>query len=257
LPTLLEQLGIQEPTRGRLVQLNPPLEYVVAWYLYAGQEPGLQRPLPYVVNRLTAGDPPPDPYLRLARLERDKWRQFAAAYHFRHQLPLDQWQPFTDDSSDFNLWLDYFAAVPLEDLPFDIGLNLQPPEAPPPPAEAQAPPATPAAASSAAASSAAVSEADQQIWRETCRALRGQMDPATFNAWLRDATLLKRAGPLFTIGVRNEAARQWVAGRLLSPIRLTLTALTGHPIDLEVTINSHDAILSSGDTSLRQPTFRT
>jgi hypothetical protein len=66
---LLSQIGIQEPTRSKLVLRQPRCDWIVAWGLYALTQPGLSRnKAGYVNNRLWDGDPPPAELLELAGL---------------------------------------------------------------------------------------------------------------------------------------------------------------------------------------------
>jgi hypothetical protein len=64
-------------------------------------------------------------------------------------------------------------------------------------------------------------EADR-LWASVLDDLLLQMDPATFNAWLRGSRVLATEGDRLTIGVRNAYAVEWLEKRLMRVIKRTL-----------------------------------
>jgi chromosomal replication initiator protein len=86
----------------------------------------------------------------------------------------------------------------------------------------------------------------ESAWKATLGELELQMTRATFNTWLKDAQLIHTEGQSFTIGVRNDYARDWLENRLQETILRTLNAITGdtNSISFEVMADS----LKNGNT---------
>jgi hypothetical protein len=82
---LLRHFGIGPPNDSRILNADLNPQTVRAWMLYAMTEPGLQDPRTacgYVINRLLAGDDPPDRFLCWAELSPEAWRAFWRAGHY-------------------------------------------------------------------------------------------------------------------------------------------------------------------------------
>ena len=82
---LLEDFGIGPPNDRRILNADLKPETVRAWMLYAVTEPGFQDPgtaCGYVVNRLLAGDDPPERFLCWAELSPEAWRALWRAGHY-------------------------------------------------------------------------------------------------------------------------------------------------------------------------------
>jgi chromosomal replication initiator protein len=62
-------------------------------------------------------------------------------------------------------------------------------------------------------------------WQATLDELSLQMTRATFNAWLRDATFLQRDGDIFVIGVRSQAAKEWLENRMQGVVERALATV--------------------------------
>ncbi len=63
----------------------------------------------------------------------------------------------------------------------------------------------------------------QQAWQATLGQLQMEMSKASFDTWVRNAELVKHNQDIFTIGVQNAYARDWLESRLLSTIQRLLT----------------------------------
>lgn len=212
---LLTTLAIQEPARSQILDSGISLEQVVAWTLYALQEPGLDNPAGYLVRRLRAGDASPPTFLRLARMSWEQWRAYAAAcYLVAPNGPL----LFAGDEA-FIYWREHYGAFRPADLPFDVGAGL----AELLPLATQNPPA------SDEGTDETVAPADRALWRDVLDELSLQMTQTTFNSWLRDAHLLAREGEQFVIAVRDETTRDWLEHRLQEPIVRTLRNIAQEP----------------------------
>ena len=99
----------------------------------------------------------------------------------------------------------------------------------------------------------------ESAWKATLGELELQMTRATFNTWLKDAQLIRAEGSSFTIGVRNDYARDWLENRLQETILRTLNAITGdkNKISFEVMAdglrngNGHAKINGNGYSKVR------
>ena len=54
----------------------------------------------------------------------------------------------------------------------------------------------------------------EQAWQSALGQLQMEMPKASFDTWVRDTRLVSYDDGLFTIGVRNEYARDWLESRL-------------------------------------------
>ncbi len=83
--TFLDFLGIDPggPARRRIRASGLSAVEGTAWWLYALTQPGLQRPMHFVIARMSAGVPPPRPFVDLANLSVEGWLTFA----LNEQLP--------------------------------------------------------------------------------------------------------------------------------------------------------------------------
>ncbi|MEM7336487.1 MAG: chromosomal replication initiator protein DnaA [Chloroflexota bacterium] len=82
----------------------------------------------------------------------------------------------------------------------------------------------------------------ESAWKATLGELELQMTKATFNTWLRDATLLSCDDDVFVIGVRNDYAKDWLENRLRDTILRTLSAISGEPAELRFVVWSDEII---------------
>lgn len=69
----------------------------------------------------------------------------------------------------------------------------------------------------------------QQAWQSTLGQLQTEMSKAAFDTWVRCAELVSYAQGVFTIGVQNAYARDWLENRLASTISSLLSGFLGSP----------------------------
>ncbi|MCA1953631.1 MAG: chromosomal replication initiator protein DnaA [Anaerolinea sp.] len=69
----------------------------------------------------------------------------------------------------------------------------------------------------------------QQAWQSTLGQLQTEMSKAAFDTWVRCAELVSYAQGVFTIGVQNAYARDWLENRLASTISSRLSGFLGSP----------------------------
>jgi len=72
-----------------------------------------------------------------------------------------------------------------------------------------------------------------QIWQAALRELQLQMTKATFDTWVKNTQALSHKDGIFTIGVPNALARDWLENRLLTTVERTLVGIIGHPVEVE------------------------
>jgi hypothetical protein len=225
---LLARLNVQEPARSQIVANRPALAEVVAWHLYAREEPGLAQPTSYLVRRLLAGDAPPLPQIQLASLSWEQWRTYAAAVAWGCPPEQGAWPLF-------DVWVEWYGAHAPEALPFAVGRGLDVPEGLPRRLDSGAGglPAEGGAGEAGAAGRA--------LWEEVLAELAPQMTRTTFNAWLRDTRFSARRGQTVVVEVRTAAAQAWLAHRLRAVIERALATVAGEEMEVVFVVVGDEA----------------
>ncbi len=80
----------------------------------------------------------------------------------------------------------------------------------------------------------------QQTWQVALDQLRTQMTRATFNTWIKNARLVKYQDNTYTIGVKNNYAKDWLENRLLGTIKQTLSTTAGNSVHVDFVVLSRD-----------------
>jgi chromosomal replication initiator protein len=86
-------------------------------------------------------------------------------------------------------------------------------------------------------------------WKATLGELELQMTKATFNTWLKDAHLISCEDNTYTIGVRNDYAKDWLENRLRDTILRTLSAIKGQRVDVQFMVKGDE----SNNTAVSKP----
>ncbi len=89
----------------------------------------------------------------------------------------------------------------------------------------------------------------QQAWQATLGQLQMEMSKASFDTWVRNAELVKHNQDIFTIGVKNAYAREWLESRLLSTVQRLLTGFMENPQNVQFIVWHQDAELDGWMTS--------
>ncbi|GAB4579039.1 MAG: chromosomal replication initiator protein DnaA [Anaerolineales bacterium] len=91
----------------------------------------------------------------------------------------------------------------------------------------------------------------EQAWQATLGQLQMEMPKATFDTWVRDARFLGAEEGIFTIGLQNAYARDWVESRLASTISRILAGILNAATQLNfvVTQNKLEQDDSAHETS--------
>jgi len=78
---------------------------------------------------------------------------------------------------------------------------------------------------------------DEARWQAVCADLRVQLPHETFDAWLRDARLLDRTDNLFTVGVRDARAVEWLENRLKGAVAQALRRAAGESAEVRFVVD--------------------
>lgn len=76
----------------------------------------------------------------------------------------------------------------------------------------------------------------EAAWQATLGELELQMTRAIFNTWLRDAYVVSADQDVYTIGVRNEHAKDWLENRLKDKVQQTLGNILNQDVELRFVI---------------------
>jgi chromosomal replication initiator protein len=87
----------------------------------------------------------------------------------------------------------------------------------------------------------------QQAWQATLGQLQMDMSKAAYNTWVKDTEFITYDDSVFTIGVQNAYARDWLESRLSDTVVRLLTGLTGEPQEVSFVVSHFDE--SSCETS--------
>jgi hypothetical protein len=221
LDKIFNDLGIQEPTRSRLLA-NPDLTVVKvgAWFLYAETQPNLTDPQGYVINRLLANDPPPDEFAAFARLSDETWSLFeTTAARLRADQPLTT--PLAPEMREtFVRWADIYAGLNPAETDYLLTLaTLGPTIANEPSPDSQLP----------AEAGDPRRDVARSLWRATLAQLQRQMTKQTFDTWLKQTEVLDYREREFVIDAKSAFAKDWLENRLIKTIEAALTSVVGEP----------------------------
>jgi len=79
-----------------------------------------------------------------------------------------------------------------------------------------------------------------QAWKATIGQLQMEMPKATFDTWVKDTELINHQQSIFTIGVQNAFARDWLENRLSKTAEKMLTGIMDAPQAISFIIRSTD-----------------
>lgn len=77
----------------------------------------------------------------------------------------------------------------------------------------------------------------KQAWQSVIGQLQLEMPKAAYDTWVKDAELLSFDDGLFTIGVQNAYARDWLESRLKTTISKYLTGSVNRPVEVKFEVN--------------------
>lgn len=218
LAEMLAAFGIQEPVRSRILALNPPAARALAWACEARSLERIDNKPGFLASMLLAGHNPPPELEALAGLTVAEWRALAGAARSarstgRTSLPAGLAGHFEALYARYGRLDPSRWPVRLPDLAEEG--DEQPAEEP---EEAPAPADAVAAAG--------------ELWDGVLAELRGAMDPATFNAWLKGSRVVRAEGRRWTVAVRSQTAADWLAHRLRPAVERVVSRLAGEAVEV-------------------------
>ncbi len=77
-----------------------------------------------------------------------------------------------------------------------------------------------------------------QAWQAACGQLQMDMNKASYETWVRSAELISFEGDVFTIGVPNAYARDWLESRLTGNVSRMLTGGIGRQVSVRFVVSS-------------------
>jgi len=77
----------------------------------------------------------------------------------------------------------------------------------------------------------------ERAWQSALGQLQMEMPKASFDTWVRDTRIVNFDGGVFTIGVRNAYARDWLESRLSSTVTRLLMGIMNRDIDVQFVVS--------------------
>jgi chromosomal replication initiator protein len=77
----------------------------------------------------------------------------------------------------------------------------------------------------------------ERAWQSALGQLQMEMPKASFDTWVRDTRIVNFAEGVFTIGVRNAYARDWLESRLSSTVTRLLMGIMNRDIDVQFVVS--------------------
>jgi chromosomal replication initiator protein len=94
-----------------------------------------------------------------------------------------------------------------------------------------------------------------QAWQATLGQLQMEMPKATFDTWVKGTELINHQQNIFTIGVQNAYARDWLENRLTTTTEKMLTGIMDAPQAISFIIRSTDESLPKTETEKTSLSF--
>jgi len=216
---ILTALNIQEPVRSRILALNPPATSILAWALETLSSDRIENKPGFLASMLLSAYTPPPDLDQLVRLPVSDWRLLSTAARAARTTGRAELPPRL--AAHFEALYTRFGHLDPGRWPILL------------PEIAQA-----ASSEEEAEEEETVAPADAvvqagEVWGSMLADLRTQMDPSTFNAWLRATHVSRVDGNCWTVAVRSQTAADWLDHRLLPVIHRTLHRVAGQPIEIK------------------------
>jgi len=100
---------------------------------------------------------------------------------------------------------------------------------------------------------AAVERRAEHAWQIVLGQLRGEMSKATFDTWVRDTRVVAFDDGVFTLGVPNAYARDWLEDRLTKTVQHKLAGILGQPVQVRFVVWSPTAPGPLGERTAEEP----
>ena len=82
----------------------------------------------------------------------------------------------------------------------------------------------------------------QMAWQAALGQLQMDMPKASYDTWVRNTKVINASEGIFTIGVQNAYARDWLDSRLTSTVSRLLTGLLGFPQQVRFIVHHHEDV---------------
>ena len=79
----------------------------------------------------------------------------------------------------------------------------------------------------------------EKAWQSALGQLQMEMPKASYDTWVRDTQIFSYDDGLFTIGVRNAYARDWLESRLSSTVTRLLMGIMNRTVDVSFVVNAN------------------
>jgi chromosomal replication initiator protein len=79
----------------------------------------------------------------------------------------------------------------------------------------------------------------ERAWQSALGQLQMEMPKASFDTWVRDTQIHSYDDGLFTIGVRNAYARDWLESRLSSTVTRLLMGIMNRAVDVSFVVDAN------------------
>jgi chromosomal replication initiator protein len=91
-----------------------------------------------------------------------------------------------------------------------------------------------------------------QAWQATLGQLQMEMSKASYDTWVRSTELVNHEQDIFTVGVQNAYARDWLESRLSSTVTRLLSGMMAKPQSVQFVVYQKEADSFEGDISLSE-----
>jgi hypothetical protein len=223
---ILTNLQIREPVLGRIQALNLPASVVLAWALEALSSEGIENKPAFLASMLQSGKTPPPDLKLLVRLTVGDWFVLVKAARSlrttgRVDLP-------SHLAPHFEALYARFGRLDPAHWPIQLPVSAEDSEK-----EEEEPGVPLGDAEAEPAERESRTENQESIWSSVLADLRTQMDPTTFDVWLKGSRVARVEGNRWTVAVRSQTAADWLRHRLSEVICRTAGRIAGEPIEIE------------------------
>ena len=223
---ILANLGIYEPSLGRILALNLPASVVLAWAVETLASDGIENKPAFLTAMLQSGKAPPPDLKLLVRLTVSEWLVLADAVRSlrtsgRVDLP-------SHLAPHFEALYARFGHLDPAHWPIVLPAKAEPVEK-----EEKETGVSPDAPEGVSGNPESEIETTESIWNSVLADLRTQMDPSTFNAWLKGSRVIRVDGNRWIVAVRNQTAADWLEHRLAEVVGRTVARIAGREIEVK------------------------
>lgn len=88
----------------------------------------------------------------------------------------------------------------------------------------------------------------EQAWNYAISQLQPEMSKASFDTWVRGSHLVSFKAGLFTIGVGNDYARDWLESRLTKTVSRLLSGIINQEVEVQFVVQCQDRFDDCDDT---------